>query len=134
MIVSTKGRYALRVLVDLAENQKQGLIPMKQVAERQGVSLKYLERILPILTKNNYIEGVSGKGGGYRLRRKPREYKLGEILRLIEGNLAPVDCLSKKSNLCERKNDCKTLKVWTNLNIIINDYLDNITLADLVNC
>lgn len=93
MLISTKGRYALRVMIDLAQNKESGHVAMKIVAARQGISLKYLERILPVLTKNGLIEGVHGKGGGYRLCREPKEYKVGEILRLTEGNLAPVSCL-----------------------------------------
>jgi len=93
MIISTRGRYALRVMIDLAENSDGGYIAMKTIAERQGISLKYLERILPVLTKNQLIEGLQGKGGGYRLCRSPKEYKVGEILRLTEGDFAPVACL-----------------------------------------
>ena len=93
MIVSTKGRYALRVMIDLAEHQKDGYIPMKDVAERQHVSLKYMEKIMPVLSKNNLVEGVHGKGGGYRLTRQPADYTVGEILRLTEGDMAPVACL-----------------------------------------
>ena len=93
MMISTRGRYALRVMIDLAEQGGSGYIPMKDIAERQGLSLKYLERILPVLTKNGIVEGVQGKGGGYRLCRSPEEYTAGEILRLTEGSLAPVSCM-----------------------------------------
>ena len=93
MIISTRGRYALRVMLELAENESGDYIAMKIIAERQGISLKYLERILPVLTQNQIVEGVQGKGGGYRLTRRPEEYKVGEILRLTEGDLAPVSCL-----------------------------------------
>ena len=100
MIISTRGRYALRVMLDLAENGNGDYIAMKKIAERQGISLKYLERILPVLTQNNIVEGVQGKGGGYRLTRKPEEYKVGEILRLTEGDVAPVSCLECGAEPC----------------------------------
>ena len=112
MMISTRGRYALRVMADLAENRDKGYIPMKDIAERQGISLKYLERIIPALTKNGFIEGVKGKGGGYRLCRNSMEYTVGEILRLTEGDLAPVACLACEAAACERKDSCKTLSMW----------------------
>jgi len=132
MLVSTRGRYALRVMIDLAENQPEGYLPMKEVAQRQGISLKYLERILPVLAKNNFIEGVQGKGGGYRLTRQPEEYRVGDILRLTEGDLAPVSCLSCGAEPCDRVADCRTHSLWTGFNRVINDYLDGVTLADLM--
>ena len=109
MMISTRGRYALRVMIDLVEHAKDGYVPMKEVAKRQGVSLKYLERILPALAKNQLVEGIHGKGGGYRLCRKPAEYTVGEILRLTEGALAPVACLACGAVPCSRKDSCKTL-------------------------
>ena len=132
MIISTRGRYALRVMIDLAENGNGDYIAMKKIAERQGISLKYLERILPVLTQNEIIEGVQGKGGGYRLTRKPEEYKIGEILRLTEGDLAPVSCLECGAEPCNRRADCRTLPMWTKLHDMIEDYLDSVTLADLL--
>ena len=132
MLVSTRGRYALRVMIDLAENQPEGYLPMKEVAQRQGISLKYLERILRVLAKNNFIEGVQGKGGGYRLTRQPEEYRVGDILRLTEGDLAPVSCLSCGAEPCDREADCRTHSLWTGFNRVINDYLDGVTLADLM--
>ena len=132
MMISTRGRYCLRVMIDLAEHQREGYIPMKDVAERQGISLKYLEKILPVLVKNGIVEGLQGKTGGYRLSRKPEEYTLGEILRLTEGSLAPVACLECGAALCDRAAQCKTLPVWTELDRIVNDYLDSVTLADLL--
>ena len=132
MMISTRGRYSLRVLVDLAEHACEGSIPMKDVAQRQGISLKYLEKILPILAKNNIIAGTQGKGGGYRLSRKPEEYTLGEILRLTEGTLAPVACLACGSEGCDRAPNCRTLPVWTELDRIISEYLDGVTRADLL--
>ncbi|MBQ8296576.1 MAG: Rrf2 family transcriptional regulator [Ruminococcus sp.] len=132
MLISTKGRYALRVLIDLAEHNDGKYIPMKDVANRQELSLKYLERILPVLTKNKLIIGVHGKGGGYRLNRAPDEYKVGEILRLTEGNLAPVSCLECDAEPCERVAECRTLEMWKGFFKITNEYFDNITIADLM--
>ena len=132
MMISTKGRYALRVVIDLAENGKDGYIPMKSVAERQGISLKYLERILPLLVAADLVEGVHGKGGGYKLSRKPEKYTVGEILRAAEGDIAPVACLECDSEKCSRKDTCRTLPMWTKLDNLINDYLDSVTIKDLM--
>lgn len=132
MLISTRGRYALRVMIDLAEHQADSYIPMKAVAQRQGISLKYLERILPVLAKNKMIEGVTGKGGGYKLTRAPEEYKVGDILRLTEGDLAPVACLECGAEPCERAGECRTLSLWTGFNRVINEYLDSVTVADLM--
>ena len=130
MMISTRGRYALRVMVDLAESGGK-YIPMKDIAQRQGLSLKYLERILPVLAKNNIVEGVQGKGGGYRLCREPKDYTMGEILRLTEGSLAPVACADCEAEPCPRVEQCRTLPMWRGLNKVINEYLDGITVADL---
>ena len=132
MMISTRGRYALRVLLDLAENNNGGYIPMKDVANRQELSLKYIERIMPILSKNALVEGVHGKGGGYRLTKQPEDYKVGEILRLTEGDLAPVACLGCDAKPCDRAAECRTLPMWTDFYKLVNDYFDNITLADLL--
>lgn len=132
MMISTRGRYALRVLIDLAEHNDGGYIPMKDVAERQGLSLKYLERILPLLTKDKLIIGVHGKGGGYRLSRAPEDYKVGEILRLTEGDLAPVSCLECGAEPCDRACECRTLKMWQGFFKLTNEYFDGITIADLM--
>lgn len=132
MMISTKGRYALRVMIDLAENYGKGYVPMKEVAERQNISLKYLERILPVLTKNKMIEGLQGKGGGYRLTNEPAGYRVGDILRLTEGDLAPVACLGCDAGPCERSETCKTLPMWTEFYKVTNAYFDGISLADLV--
>ena len=131
-MISSRGRYCLRVMIDLAEHQGDGYIPMKDAAARQEISLKYLEKILPVLVKNGIVEGLQGKTGGYRLSRKPEEYTLGEILRLTEGSLAPVACLDCGAAPCDRADQCKTLPVWTELDRIVNSYLDSITLADLL--
>ena len=132
MMISTRGRYSLRVMIDLAEHAGEGYIPMKDVAQRQGISLKYLEKILPVLAKNDIITGIQGKGGGYRLTRPAGEYTLGQILRLTEGSLAPVACLDCGSAPCDRAGDCRTLPIWTELDRRINEYLDSVTLADLL--
>ena len=132
MMISTRGRYALRVMLDLAEHYGAGYIPMKTVAQRQDISLKYLERILPVLTKNNMIEGVHGKGGGYRLTFPPEKYRVGDILRLTEGDLAPVACLECESRKCERADKCKTLPMWREFYRKTNDYFDSITLDKLL--
>lgn len=131
MLISTKGRYALRVLLDLAEHKNDGYIPMRLVAERQGLSLKYIERIMPALSKNKLVEGIHGKGGGYRLSRAPKDYTVGEILRLTEGNLAPVSCLECSAKVCNRADTCKTLPMWKKFFEMTNNYFDSISLADL---
>lgn len=132
MMISTRGRYALRVMIDLAEHAQGEYIPMKDVAQRQDISLKYLEKILPALAKNHFIEGVHGKGGGYKLTRKPSEYRVGDILRLTEGDLAPVSCAACSGGLCQRTAECRTVSMWKDFHDMVNDYFDNITLADLM--
>lgn len=132
MIISTRGRYVLRVMIDLAEHCDGGYIPMKDVAERQEISLKYLEKILPVLTKNDMIEGVHGKGGGYRLTRKPEDYSVGEILRLTEGDLAPVACLECEPKPCGRTAECRTLPMWQKFTRMMNEFFDSISIADLM--
>ena len=131
MIVSTKGRYALRVMIDLAEHQSEKYVPLKEVAARQEISEKYLENILKVLVQNGFLEGLRGKGGGYRLTRSPDQYTVGEILRLTEGNFSTVACLEPGSGQCSRMGQCRTLPVWRNLDRIVNEYLDSVTLADL---
>lgn len=132
MMISTKGRYALRVMIDLAEHYDGNYISMKSVAERQEISLKYMEKILPLLVSAKFVEGVHGRGGGYRLTRKPEEYPAGEILRQTEGDLAPVACLECGAEKCDRMADCRTLPLWEDLNKVVNQYLDGVTLADLM--
>ena len=131
-MVSTRGRYALRVMIDIAENGDGKYTAMKSVAERQGISLKYMEKILPLLVSANLIEGVHGKGGGYRLTREPKDYSVSEILNVTEGSLAPVACLECGAEACKRTAECRTLPMWMELNRIVNDYLDKVTLADLM--
>ena len=131
MLVSTKGRYALRVMVDLAEHQAAGRIPLKEIAARQGISEKYLENILATLVRANMLSGMRGKGGGYVLTRPPEQYTVGEILRLTEGSLAPVACLSCEEP-CERADSCRTIGMWRRFEEITNEYFDGITVKDLM--
>lgn len=132
MLISTKGRYALRVMIDLAEHQSEDFIPLKVIAERQEISEKYLESIIKLLVKAKLLNGLRGKGGGYQLTRAPEQYTVGSILRLTEESLAPVACLENGAASCPRMASCRTLPLWQGLNKVINDYLDNVTLADLV--
>lgn len=132
MLISTRGRYALRVLIDLAGHTEAGYVPMKDIAKRQGISLKYLERIIPVLSRNGIIEGLQGKGGGYRLAKLPEECKIGDILRLTEGDLAPVACLECGTPPCERTSECRTYPMWVEFYQMINDFFDHKTLADMV--
>lgn len=132
MIVSTKGRYALRVMIDLAEQHTQDRTPLKEIAERQSISQKYIEAIMTLLSKNGFVEAVHGKGGGYKLNKKPEEYRVGDILRLTEGSLSPVACLEKGAAECPRKSECRTLPLWTRLDDLVENYLDSVTLADLM--
>ena len=131
-MISTRGRYALRVMIDIGQNQGDGFVPMKEVAKRQGLSLKYLEQILPALTRGGLVKGVHGKGGGYRLTREPEDYTTYEILRLTEKGLEPVSCLAEGAEKCERMAKCKTIAFWKGLNDVIFDYLKSTTLADLM--
>ena len=131
MIVSTNGRYALRVMIDLAEHQAERYVPLKEVAARQDISEKYLENILKVLVQNGFLEGLRGKGGGYRLTRSPDQYTVAEILLLTEGSLAPVSCLTPGAPACERMANCRTYTMWKGLNDLIADYFGKITLADL---
>lgn len=132
MMISTKGRYALRVMADLAQHSGQGHIPMREVALRQGISLKYIERIMPALSREGLVDGIHGKGGGYRLSREPKDYTVGEILRLTEGELAPVACLREGTAPCPRKEECRTLSMWTRFYEMTNSFFDSITLEDLL--
>lgn len=132
MIVSTKGRYALRVMIDLAEQNREAYVPLKEIAKRQNISQKYMEGIMTILSKNNFIEAIHGKGGGYRLNRSPEDYKVGDILRLIEGTLAPVACLECGAEPCERASACRTLPMWQKLDEMISGYLNDVSIADLM--
>lgn len=132
MKISTKGRYAVRVMIDLSEHNSGEFIPLADIAERQGISEKYLEAIVSVLSKNGCLISLRGKGGGYKLARQPGEYTVGEILKLTEGPFAPVACLEKNQNECERVSQCKTVKMWKGFEKVMNDYFDNITIADLL--
>ena len=132
MLISTKGRYALRVMIDLVEHQSEGYVPLKEIAERQEISEKYLESIIKILVKAKMLDGLRGKGGGYKLTRAPEQYTVGSILRLTEESLAPVSCLENGAVPCARAAECRTLPMWQGLDKVINEYLDGILLSDLV--
>lgn len=131
MLISTKGRYALRVMIDLAENGADGYVPLRDIAARQDISEKYLENIIATLKKTGMLEGLRGKGGGYRLAKAPGQCTVGSILKAAEGTLAPVACLTHEPCTCINASDCKTLPVWKELDHIIDAYLENVTLADV---
>ena len=132
MMVSTRGRYALRMLLDLAEYQGDGYVALKDIAGRQEISKKYLEQIIPVLNRANILQTVRGYQGGYRLAKTPDKYTVGEILRATEGSLAPVACLDVKPNTCARCYECATLPVWEGLEKVVNEYLDGISLQDIL--
>ncbi len=134
MFASTKGRYALRVLADLAEHDinENEYIPLKDIARRQEISEKYLEAIVKLLVREKLLVGVRGKGGGYRLAKRPEEYSVGEVLRITEGSINVVSCLADDAESCPRSGSCRTLQMWTKLDTMIGDFLDNVTIADLI--
>ena len=131
MLISTKGRYALRVMLELSDHDRDEYVPLSVIAKKQEISEKYLESILVVLSKAGAIDALRGKGGGYRLNRDPKDYTVGGILRLVEGSLAPVTCLDCKPNTCSRTVECRTLPLWEKLYALIENYLDGVTLADL---
>ena len=131
--VSTKGRYALRLLIDLAEHKGEGFISLKEISERQGISKQYLEQIVSLLNTSNILRANRGKQGGYMLAKRPSEYTVAQILRITEGNLAPVTCLEDDIMQCDKAGFCKTLPIWKGLNKVIGDYLESVTLQDLLN-
>lgn len=131
-MISTRGRYAIRVMIDLAERGSKDFVRLKDISDHQDIPQKYLESITTILSKKGLIEGVHGKGGGYRLNRSLDEYKIGDILRLTEGTLAPVACLECNAKPCNRASVCRTLPMWEKLDVMINDFFDGITIADLM--
>ncbi len=131
MKISTKGRYALRMMIDIAENEKNGSVSLKDISKRQDISLKYLEQIVGLLTRANLVKSRRGAGGGYVLAKSPEKYTVGDILRVTEGNLAPIACLEAEENLCPRAESCKAVKFWQGLYNTINKYLDGTTLLDL---
>ena len=132
MLISTKGRYALRVMIDLAEHQSDGYIPLKAIAERQEISEKYLESIIKLLVKGRLLAGLRGKVGGYKLTMAPEQYTMDAILRLTEESLAPVSCLEAGADACPRAARCKTLPLWQGLDQAIHTYLKSVTIADLM--
>ncbi|MBQ9300388.1 MAG: Rrf2 family transcriptional regulator [Clostridia bacterium] len=132
MKISTKGRYALRMLIDLAEHGGNGFVPLKDIAERQDISKKYLEQIIPLFNRSDMLRTNRGAQGGYMLARTPDKYTVGEVLRLTEGSLAPVDCAEQMPVQCDRSVDCATLPIWRGLSKVINEYLDGITLQDIL--
>ena len=132
MMISTRGRYALRVMIDLAEQQTNNFVPLKEIAERQEISEKYLENIVKNLVQNGFLEGLRGKGGGYRLCRPPEDYSVGEILRITEGELAPVACLERGAKPCPRAAECRTLPMWKKYYAMTNEFFDGISIADLM--
>lgn len=131
MRISTKGRYALRVMTDLAMHSQEDFVPLKEIALRQGVSVKYLEQIVAKLNKQGFVKTARGNTGGYQLAKEPKEYTIGEILRATEGDLAPIECLTEEEK-CERKECCKTHNFWKGLDQVINEYIDSKTLEDLL--
>lgn len=132
MKISTRGRYAIRVMLDLAEHNNGEYIPLMDIAKRQEISEKYLESIVSALSKNKLVTALRGKGGGYRLAKAPEEYTIGSILKVAEGSLAPIACLEDETNQCERAGECRTLKMWQDLYKLIDNYFENITLQDLL--
>ena len=132
MLISTKGRYALRVMIDLAEHQTEEFISLKGIAQRQEISEKYLESIIRTLVKAKVLESLRGKGGGYRLKKSPEQYTVGSILRLTEESLVPVACLEPNAEVCPRAGKCRTLSLWQGLDKVIQEYLDSVTIADLM--
>ncbi len=132
MKISTKGRYALRIMLDLAMNSKDGLVPLKDVALRQGITLKYMEQVIHPLSQAGYLVSLRGQNGGYRLAKDPSEYRVGDILRVVEGPLAPTACLAAEQNECPRASVCPTLDFWKGLDSAVNSYVDSYTLADLL--
>ena len=131
-MISTRGRYAIRLMIVLAEKGSSDYVRLKDISSEQNISQKYLEAITSVLSKNGLIDAAHGKGGGYKLNRTPQEYTVGEILRLTEGSLAPVSCLECGAKPCARAAECRTLPMWKDFDVLINNYFDGITLADLV--
>ena len=133
MIVSTKGRYALRVMVRFAQRGREEYIPLKEIAEGEEISQKYLESIMTVLSKAGFVDAAAGKGGGYRLNRSPEEYTVGSILKLTEGSLSAVSCTTQGAAACSRSECCQAKPMWDKLDRMIDDFFEGITLADLLN-
>lgn len=132
MKISSKGRYALRMMIDIAQNANGRLVTIKEVSERQGISIKYLEQIVTYLTRAKLLRSVRGPQGGYMLTKEPKDYTAGEIICAIEGDLAPVACLADETNQCERRDICTTLNFWQELYTMVNGYVNSVTLEDLI--
>lgn len=132
MKISTKGRYALRIMIDLAQQKQGEYVRLKDVAARQGITIKYMEQIMPLLTKSGYVKSYRGNNGGYMLAKKPEEYIVGDILRVAEGSLAPIPCLEDEQNTCPRKDECKSLNFWMELQQVIDEYTNSKRLSDLI--
>jgi Rrf2 family protein len=132
MIVSTKGRYALRVMLCLAQRQREEFVPLKEIAESENMSQKYLESIMTVLSKANFVDAVHGKGGGYRLNREPEKYTIGSILKLTEGSLSAVSCTTQGPAACSRSECCHTKPMWDKLDQLIDAFFEDITIADLL--
>ncbi len=133
MKISTRGRYALRFMIDLAQHDSGDFIALKDVSARQEISIKYLEQITALLSKFGLLQSVRGPQGGYKLSKRPSDYKIGEILKITEGSLSPIACLETEVNTCPKKDDCHTYSLWQGLKRVIDEYLDSVTLEDLVN-
>jgi Rrf2 family protein len=133
MMISTKGRYALRIMIDLAQHMDDGYISLKKISDRQEISIKYLESIISKLNKSGLVKSLRGKEGGYRLTKNPEEYTVALILKTTELSIAPVACVDDEINSCSRVSNCLTFPMWSNLDKIINEYLESITLIDLIN-
>ena len=133
MLITTKGRYALRFMIDLAENEKEGPVTLKDVSMRQGISVKYLEHVVTQLNRAGLIRSVRGNQGGYLLTKAPEQYTAGVILTAVEGRMCPVSCLEQSPNLCERYDQCRTIRFWEGLDKTVNEYVNSYTLADLLN-
>ena len=132
MKISTKGRYAIRLMIDIAEHEKNGNVSIKDVAKRQEISLKYLEQIVNVLSKAGYLRSRRGSQGGYQMTKAPEEYTVAEILRVTEGGFAPVACLEGEENSCPKRSLCSTIRMWEGLYKVVDDYLSGITIADLL--
>lgn len=132
-MITTKGRYALQIFIDLAEHENDGYVSLKSIAVRQNLPKKYLEQIVPVLVKEKMIDGAHGKNGGYRLNRPPEQYNVGDILRLTEGSLAPVTCFDRETESCPRAGECRTHSMWEKYQDMTNRFFDGITIADLIN-
>ncbi|MDO4943154.1 MAG: Rrf2 family transcriptional regulator [Lachnospiraceae bacterium] len=132
MKISTKGRYALRIMIDLALYSRENCIPLKDISERQGITIKYMEQIMPLLTRAGYVKSFRGNNGGYKLAYEPKDYTVGQILRATEGSLSPITCIEDMPNQCTRYKECRTVQFWEGLRDVIHEYTDSVTLQDMI--